>query len=80
MPLGAFTLFTALGAGIWTAVLAFVGWAIGRSAGSISYLELVTRGKAMAMANLPSVIGGAVVLAVLYVILSKWVLRHGDAS
>jgi len=68
MPLVPFTLFTGLGAGIWTAILAFVGYAIGRSAGDITYLELITRGKAMASANLPLVIGGAVVLVALYFI------------
>lgn len=75
MPLGSFTLFTGLGAGIWTAILAFVGYAIGRSAGDISYLELCTRGKEMAGANLPYVIGGAVVLVGLYMFASKLVMR-----
>lgn len=71
MPLGSFTLFTGLGAGIWTAILAGVGYALGRSAGDITYLELCTRGKEMAAANLPLVIGGAVVLAGLYLLASK---------
>ena len=43
MPLGPFTLFTALGAGVWTAILAAVGFALGRAAGDISYLELCVR-------------------------------------
>lgn len=80
LPHPVFAFFTGLGAGIWTAVLAFVGYAIGRSAGNISYLELVTRGKTAATANLPVVIGGAAALAVLYVMASKWVLRRGDAA
>lgn len=63
MPLGAFTLFTALGAGVWTAVLTFVGWAIGRSTANISYLDLCLKGQAMATDNLPLVVGGAVALA-----------------
>lgn len=75
MPLASFSFFTGLGAGIWTAILAFVGWAIGRSAGDITYLELVTRGKEMAMANLPWVIGGAAVLVALYLAASKLVMR-----
>lgn len=74
MPLGAFTLFTGLGAGIWTAVLALVGYSIGKSAGDISYLELCTRGKEMAAANLPLVIGGAVVLVALYFAATKLVM------
>ena len=75
MPLGSFTLFTALGAGVWTAILAFVGYAIGKSAGDISYLELCTKGKDMAADNLPTVIGGALALVVLYAFLSKLVMN-----
>ena len=37
MPLGKFTLFTGLGAGIWTAILAGIGYALGRSAGDITW-------------------------------------------
>ena len=76
MPLGEFALFTGLGAGIWTAILASIGYAIGRSAGDISYLELVTRGKEMASANLPLVIGGALAVVALYFAASKLVMRR----
>ena len=75
MPLGPFTLFTALGAGVWTAILAFVGYAIGKSAGDITYLELCVKGKAMASANLPVVIGGALALVALYAALSRLVMN-----
>lgn len=77
MPLGEFTLFTALGAGIWTAILAAVGYAIGRSTADIGYLELCTRGKEMATAHLPLVIGVALALAAGYILVSKLVMR-GD--
>ena len=76
MPLGSFTFFTGLGAGIWTAILAGVGYAIGISAGDITYLELCTRGKAMAAANLPLVIGTAVLLVILYWGASKLVMKR----
>ena len=77
MPLGSFTLFTALGAGIWTAILAAAGYAIGRSTADISYLELCTRGKEMAASHLPLVIVAALALAVGYILVSKLVMR-GD--
>ena len=77
MPLGSFTLFTALGAGIWTAILAFVGYAIGRSTADITYLELCQKGKTMAAENLPLVIGGALALVGLYYLASKLVMRKG---
>ena len=75
MPLGSFTLFTALGAGVWTAILAFVGYAIGKSAGDISYLELCVKGKEMAAGNLPTAIAGALALVVLYALASKFVMN-----
>ncbi len=76
MPLGSFTLWTMLGAGIWTAVLAFVGYAIGRTMGDISYLDLCIKGKAMASQHLPLIIGGAVLLVALYALASRLVMRR----
>ena len=80
MPLGEFTLFTALGAGVWTAILAAVGFWLGRSAGDITYLELVTRGKELSASHLPLVIGGAVALVALYVLASKLVMGRRRCS
>ena len=77
MPLASFTFFTALGAGIWTLVLALVGYALGKSAGDITYLELCKQGQTMASANLPYVIGGAVLLVALYFLTSKLVMKKG---
>ena len=79
MPLGSFTLFTGLGAGVWTAILAFVGYGLGKSAGDITYLELCTKGKEMAAAHLPLVIGAAIVLGAAYVFISKLVMRRHAA-
>ena len=74
MPLGSFTLFTGLGAGVWTAILAFVGYGLGRSAGDITYLELCTKGKDMAASHLPLVIGCALVLVAAYFAVTKLVM------
>lgn len=41
MNIARFTLFTGLGAGIWTAILAGVGYYFGYLTGDISYLELI---------------------------------------
>ena len=76
MPLARFTLFTGLGAGIWTTILAAVGYALGRSAGDITYLELVHRGKAMLDANLVWILLGAALLAGAYIAVSKLVMRR----
>jgi len=75
MPIGSFTLFTGLGAGVWTAVLAFVGYGLGRTAGDITYLELVRKGKDLASQNLPLVIVGALALVTLYWLLKKAMAR-----
>lgn len=75
MPLSTFTLFTLLGAGIWTTLLAVVGWMLGKSVGDISYLELCQRGKAMVMANLPWVLAGAVVMILLYRGVSRLIMK-----
>ena len=80
MPLVPFTVFTALGAGIWSALLAVTGFAISRSTGEISYLELVARGKATVTGNLPLFIGGAVVLAVLYWLATRLVMGRKKCS
>ncbi len=76
MPLGRFTFFTGLGAGIWTAVLALVGYAIGRSAGDLTYIDLVRRGKAAIDANLVWIIPAVLVCGVAYVLVSKLVMRR----
>ena len=76
MPLGAFTLFTALGAGIWTAILAAVGYLIGRSSAEMTYLELVTEGKRMAGEHLPWIIAGALVLVTVHALAKRLVNRR----
>ena len=75
MPLGKFTLFTGLGAGIWTAILAATGYVLGRTAGNITYLELVHKGKALVDAHLIWLILGGLVVAVLYLLVSKRIMR-----
>ena len=75
MPLGKFTLFTGLGAGIWTAILAATGYVLGRTAGDITYLELVHKGKALVDAHLIWLILGGLVVAALYLLGSKRVMR-----
>lgn len=66
MPLKSFTFFTALGSGIWSAILCAIGYALGSGAKDMTYLELVRQGKALASANLPWVVAGAVALVAAY--------------
>ena len=79
-PLGSFALFTGLGAGIWSAILALIGFWLGRTAGDITYLELVQQGKAAAAHNLPWVILGAVAFVACHLVLTRLVLRKRHAA
>lgn len=76
MPLGRFTFFTGLGAGIWTAVLAGVGWTLAHGSREMTYRELVLNGKEMVDANLPYILIGGVVFVALYWGLHKMVMRR----
>ena len=80
MPLGKFTLFTGLGAGIWTAILAGAGYWFGRSAGNITYPELVHKGKALIDAHLVWIIVGALALGIAYVAVTKFVMRRREPT
>ena len=80
MPLAPFTVFTALGAGVWTAILAAAGYAIGRSAGDISYLDLCIRGRDAALSHLPLVIVAAVLFVAAYAGVSRLVMRRSEQS
>jgi membrane protein DedA with SNARE-associated domain len=71
MPLLPFTAFTALGAFVWSAILAAAGYALGRSVAGDDYAAVVTKGAALAKEHLPLVIVSAAVLAVAYVFISR---------
>ena len=79
MPIGRFALFTGLGVGVWTVILAMAGYGLGMTARDITYLELVHKGKDMIDANLVWVILGGAVLAGLYIAVSKLVMRRKAA-
>ena len=76
MPFVPFTVFTSLGAGIWTAILAIVGYVLGHSARDITYLELCTKGAKMASDHLPAVIGASLALVLAYGLVSHLVMRR----
>ncbi len=51
MSIGRFALFTALGAGLWSAILAFIGYYLGSISRNMSYADLVHKGKDMLVHN-----------------------------
>ena len=75
MPLGKFSFFTGLGAGIWTVILAVIGYILGASSSDITYSQLVHKGKAMIDSHLIWIVSGAVLLGGIYILASKLVMR-----
>jgi membrane protein DedA with SNARE-associated domain len=78
MPFGRFTFFTALGAGIWTVILAGVGWSLAHGAKAMTYRDLVYKGKEMSDAHLPMILICCAVLVVVYILISKFVMKKRD--
>jgi membrane protein DedA with SNARE-associated domain len=71
MNLMRFSLFTAVGAGIWNIILMAAGFYFGRLAGEMSYGELVHRGKAIITGNYGWIILGTLILGGAYYLLQR---------
>ena len=69
-----FSLWTALGAGIWTAILTLVGYAIGRSMSDMTYPELVRKGGQMISDHFLWILIAVVVCFVGYVFIHKKIM------
>jgi membrane protein DedA with SNARE-associated domain len=75
MSLWRFALFTALGAGIWSAILAFIGYYLGSISRNMTYADLVHRGKDMLMNNYGWIILFIVVFLVIYFAIHHFVMK-----
>lgn len=80
MNLGRFTLFTALGAGIWTAILAAVGWYFGHLAGDMTSLEMVSRGKDLIHKHYIWILVFLAVFTAGYFLIQKAVMKSDSKS
>lgn len=78
MPLKRFTFFTGLGAGIWTVVLAGIGWTLAHGAKAMTYRDLVYRGKEMSDEHLPMILICCAVLVAIYLLIHKLVMKQGS--
>jgi membrane protein DedA with SNARE-associated domain len=79
MRLGRFTFFTSLGAGLWVAILTWIGYALGARTRSLSYAEVVREGKNLLHVYYPYLLAGLVVVVLLYVVFEKLIMtksRH----
>jgi membrane protein DedA with SNARE-associated domain len=77
MRVDLFAFYTALGAGIWCAVLTAIGWFVGKNAGIVTGIdELMDQPEF----HRYSVIAGLILLPVLITIVVVYVLRHRRAA
>lgn len=75
MPLGSFTLWTGLGAGIWVIVLTVIGYTIGARTADMSYVELVDAGKEIASRDSMYIAPVLIVGFIAYVWISKKIMQ-----
>ncbi len=79
MPLGRFSFFTTLGAGIWSAVLTGFGCYMGSLSGNMTYREIIFKGKDMLHKNFIWLLLGLTVCVVVYVFIHKKIM-NGSSS
>lgn len=77
MSLGRFTLFTALGAGIWTLILALIGWYFGHLAGDMTAIEMVEKGKKLIHDHYIWILIFLAVFVAVYLLIQHLVMRSG---
>jgi len=80
MPLGPFTLWTGLGAGIWVTILTLVGYSLGNRTASMTYAEIVHSGKDTLSHNLPWVLITCAAIFTAYVLVHKRIMRSSKQS
>ena len=79
MPVASFTLWTALGAGIWVTILTAIGFHIGRQTSTLSYEQIVHRGITMVHEDLLWIVLGCAVVFVAYVLVQNRVMRRSGS-
>jgi membrane protein DedA with SNARE-associated domain len=84
MPLSKFSIFTALGAGIWSIILIWVGCYLGRLSGDMTYSDLVHRGKALIGEHYIWILGFIVLSIIVYILMHHLIMKsdkdHGAIS
>ena len=71
-----FSFFTALGAGIWTTVLAVLGWYFATLAGNMSYLEMINKGKAVIHDNYIYILLALALLTAAYIYIHNKIMKR----
>ena len=78
MDIKKFSLFTIMGAGIWSAILGGIGFYLSHLAGNISYHDLVYKGKELLYNNFIWILLFLVVLLLFYIIFHKIIIKLGE--
>jgi len=76
MPIGSFSLWTGLGAGIWVTILTAIGYSIGASTADRDYAYIVHTGKDMLRANLIWIVLACAVILGGYIWVQNRVMRR----
>ena len=80
MNLWRFTLFTALGAGIWSSILTAFGCYLGSLSGSMTYREIAHKGKDLVVHNYIWIFLGLAICVVVYIFIHKKVMGAPDKA
>ncbi len=80
MQLGRFAFFTGLGAVIWSAILAFIGFYLGSLSKDMTYADLVHKGKDMLVNNYGWIVLFLVVVIVIYLAIHRRVMKSNKAT
>ena len=75
MNIKRFSFFTALGAGIWSAVLAWLGWYFATLAGNMTYLEMINRGKTIIHDNYIYILLALALLTAGYIYIHRKIMK-----
>jgi membrane protein DedA with SNARE-associated domain len=75
MPIFRFSFYTLIGAGIWSAILLWIGYYIGTLAEEMTYAELVYKGEEILTENYVWIFLGLAALIVVYGVIHHYVMK-----
>jgi len=76
MSVPRFAIFTGLGAGIWSVILAVIGYYFGSLSKEMSYADLVYEGKALLVHNYIWIFIALAIVVIVYIIVHKRIMGH----
>lgn len=80
MNIWRFSFFTALGAGIWSAILAAVGYYFGHLTGNMTYLQMIEKGKLLISDHYIWILLGLAVFVAAYLYIHKKIMKQENKA